>query len=329
MSNLFESQDQESASTSKIREEFNFEVTKEPVVWAEKAEYDDDGVCTNAKDLATGLYVLKRSDRSGVAARVGKQSVTEQYHPHTTDDVVALGEAAQAVFGDLEVECFFKDGQYVIAQPTAAERRQIHGTADSIWQRIVIKASYDMEAFKAAIGFHRDACSNLVMIECVAGVSASIQHRSNLREDMDKLIANFEMLKDGWEGIVDKIQKWATVNISLEEFLKRFLGEEPEWKDKDAGVSGRKRTVWLNKRDRIIERIDEDRRALGQPTLLARPAVNAWEVYNAAQGYIQHDTTMKGKPGSLERACRSIGDKRIRKIENIVDDLVAEATKES
>ena len=67
-------------------------------------------------NMSTPYYGLFRSDNM---ACVGGGSVSDRYTPHTTQDVLALVEAASEAFdGDINVECGFYDGHYVLIQPT-------------------------------------------------------------------------------------------------------------------------------------------------------------------------------------------------------------------
>ena len=70
-----------------VAEKFNFSVDKFPL--------------SGPDNMKTPFYGLFRSDTLDV---VHDASVTARYIPHTTDDVVALTEAAQTVFeGDHSV----------------------------------------------------------------------------------------------------------------------------------------------------------------------------------------------------------------------------------
>lgn len=116
--------------------------------------------------LTTPHYGLFRSDDArcvGVAVRKG-------YEPHTTDDVCALVEAASTAFdSQCKVNCYFADGHFVTVAPGDEYRRNIFGTKDNIWPRMIIRAGYDGRAFRADCGFYRDACRNLAMIRSSHG----------------------------------------------------------------------------------------------------------------------------------------------------------------
>ena len=83
--------------SDKIRSTFNFSVDKFPL--------------SGPDGMSTPLYGLFRSDNSSL---VGSKSVTARYHPHTTDDVCALADAAENAFDDdIDVRCHFRAGHYV------------------------------------------------------------------------------------------------------------------------------------------------------------------------------------------------------------------------
>ena len=85
-----------------VRNEFGFSVDKFPL--------------SGPDGLRTPHYGLFRSD---TGACIGRNSVSGRYVPHTTDDVLALVEAAGSTFGGVQdVRCFFRHGHYIAVQPT-------------------------------------------------------------------------------------------------------------------------------------------------------------------------------------------------------------------
>ena len=122
-----------------ISNTFNFNVPKVPLY----------GMLGNEK-LETGeLFGLYRDDTWQI---VNRASVTKGYHPHTTDDVLALVEATSSLFeGDCNVQCHFNSGHYVSIQPTDEYRRQVYGERDNVWPRVMISAGYDGKPFRAAM----------------------------------------------------------------------------------------------------------------------------------------------------------------------------------
>ena len=177
--------------SDQIRSTFNFTVDKFPL--------------SGPDGMSTPLYGLFRSDNSSL---VGSKSVTARYHPHTTDDVCALADAAENAFdGDIDIRCHFRNGHYVDVKPNIAERKAVYGTADNIWPRVLIRAGYDGESFRASMGYFRDACSNMAMMSMVSGTSVCIRHTSGLRSKMDELIATFNTLKNSWSNLSDVVDQ--------------------------------------------------------------------------------------------------------------------------
>ena len=100
--------------SDQVRSAFDFTVDKFPL--------------SGPDGMSTPLYGLFRSDTSSL---VSSRSVTSRYVPHTTDDVVALSEAADTAFdGDIDVRCHFRNGHYVDVKPNRADRLAVYGTQD-------------------------------------------------------------------------------------------------------------------------------------------------------------------------------------------------------
>ena len=169
-----------------VRSTYNFSVDKFPLFGPE--------------NMKTDQYGLFRSDTGYLN---GIKSVSPRYVPHTTDDVVALCEAASVAFnGVADVECYFRSGHYVVIRPTIEDRRNVFGTVDSIWPRVIIRAGYDGQAFKASIGYYRDMCHNMHIVRATGReTSTVIRHTQNLRTHMDELIEQFGQIKAGWSSL--------------------------------------------------------------------------------------------------------------------------------
>ena len=72
-----------------VENAFNFNVIKMPL--------------SAPDNIRTPYYGLFRDDNSEC---VGNGSVSSRYHPHTTDDVLSLVEAASEAFeGEVELKC--------------------------------------------------------------------------------------------------------------------------------------------------------------------------------------------------------------------------------
>ena len=281
--------------SDQIRSTFNFTVDKFPL--------------SGPDGMSTPLYGLFRSDNSSL---VGSKSVTARYHPHTTDDVCALADAAENAFdGDIDIRCHFRNGHYVDVKPNIAERKAVYGTADNIWPRVLIRAGYDGESFRASMGYFRDACSNMAMMSMVNGTSVCIRHTSGLRSKMDELIATFNTLKNSWSNLSDVVDQMQSREVVLTDFLNQLYPQPTQ-------TEGRGVTMHKNRTESIVRRVMRERLTTGRPTLGQDFKISAWEAYNAVQRYVQHDANArKGFTGEFDRIIRAANDQTVRKAERL------------
>jgi len=288
--------------SQKVSDSFNFTVDKFPL--------------SGPDGMRTPWYALFRSDSESV---VGNGSVTARYVPHQTDDVLALVEsAAEAFDGEIDVNCHFREGHYVSIQPTKHDRLSVFGERDNIWPRVIINAGYDGKAFRATMGYYRDACSNLAMMTKVSGTTVSIRHTSGLRSKMNDLIATFGVLKDSWATLTDVIQNLESRDVQMVNFLNSIYPEPA------ADATQRAATVHRMRTEAIFKRLQSERFRTGRPAMDDGFTVSAWEAYNAVQGYVQHDAQAKtGFKSDFDRILRASRDANVRKAESLVMELVA------
>jgi hypothetical protein len=240
-------------------------------------------------------------------------SVSRLYEPHTTEDIVAICEASEHVFGEIaDVNLGFDDGHYVSVQPTKDRRIEAH-KGDTVWPRLIIEARYG-QAFRASVGMYRDVCRNLAMPRQVEGTRVSIRHTSGLRAKMDDLIADLNMIKGGWDSLAAHIHAMATRRVRLAEFLDAMYPAPPE--NSTARSLGRHRS----RTEAIINRIMRERTALGNADTNLHE-VSAWEAFNGLQGYIQHDKSRRGNPGTFQRAILAMDDSVVAKAESLLMTL--------
>tara|TARA_R110002167_G_scaffold17698_1_gene67279 strand:+ start:1919 stop:2812 length:894 start_codon:yes stop_codon:yes gene_type:complete len=272
-----------------VRSAFNFKIGK----------YKLYGV----DNMPTPLMGLFRED---TYQYVGKTSVTERYEPHTTDDVIALCESAASAFeGEVTLKCHWNNGHYVSIAPTEDYRQNIFGTQDNIFPRVLIRAGYAGKSFQASLGYYRDVCRNMAMLDSVSSCCVNIKHTHSLRAKLDDLIGDMRGLSEGWDNLTNVIQRMETRDVNLAKFLADVYGE-PE---KD---SKRSASVHRNRGEAIYNRIYSERIATGRPNLAGRdPHVSAWEAYNAVQGYAQHDASRKRKPSHFDRMLLGLNDRYV------------------
>jgi hypothetical protein len=287
--------DTDTTMFEKVSNAFNFTVDKFPL--------------SGPDGMKTPWYALFRSDNNQV---VGNGSVTSRYVPHQTDDILAITEAASKVFDDeVSVDCHFRDGHFVTFAPSKERRKAIYGTHDNIFPRIVLRAGYDGTAFKASMGYFRDACSNLHIPRSVGiAVNVTIRHTSNLRKYMNELIADFRSLDAGWDSMVKQIQFMQNRNVQLVEFLNAIYPVPTE--------EGRGLTVHKNRTEAIVRRLLNERNKTGRPNMGSDYMVSAWEAFNAVQGYVQHDATRKsGFKNPMDRIILASKDAAVVKAEQL------------
>ena len=292
MSNAIES----ASASEQVRNAFNFSIDKFPL-------QGPDG-------MRTPWYGLFRSDNGEV---VGDGSVTNRYLPHQTDDVVALVEACESVFDKSSgVSTYFRDGHYVTVAPSKEYRRQIFGTNDNVFPRLIIRGGYDRSAFSVTLGVYRDVCDNLAIIRDVAETHQAIRHTSGLREKMDELVGQFRVLKNGWSNLTDAIVRMQESSVSMVDFLNQVY-PQPE-----LGATDRAVAIHRNRTEAIFRRLRSERWKTQRPSIDNTFTVSAWEAFNAVQGYVQHDATRRrSHRGSFQRILMASKDPHVIKAEQL------------
>ena len=278
----------------KVRSAFNFSIDKFPL--------------SGPDGMRTPFYGLFKSD-DGQA--VGYGSVSDRYTPHTTDDVLALVEAAGVAFdGVADVRCHFDHGHYVTIQPTKEKRLAVYGTKDNVFPRIVIDAGYGGQAFRASLGMYRDACRNMMILRMAEGTNVAIRHTSSLRLQMDELIATFASLEAGWGNLTTVVQQMQNREVQMVEFLNAIYGEPKS-------DEGRSVTMHKNRTEAIFRRLVSERMTTGRGPLGSDFVVSGWEAFNAIQGYTQHDSIRRGRPTEMERIVRALHDNKVAQAERL------------
>jgi len=271
--------------SDQVRAAFDFEVNKLPLFGPE--------------NIPTSNYGLFRSDRTDITSCIGR-TVKAKYVPHTTDDVVAIVEAAQTAFDDdIDVSCHFNEGHYVNISPSDATRRSVFGTKDNVFPRMIVHAGFDGQSFKATLGFYRDACLNLSMMRKLSCTTVSIRHTSRLRDEMDDLIRQLSGLENTWESITEVIDHMENRTVRLHDFLAAVYPAPLE------DESGRTKTIHTNRIKAIFKRLEDERRLTGRGTMPADYAITGWEAYNAVQSWEQHVKPAKVGSTDFDRIIRA------------------------
>ncbi len=302
-----------SAVSASVRAAFDFEVSKYPL-----------SAVMGTEVVPTDQYGLFRSDTGYID---GVKSISGRYVPHQTDDVCALVEAASTMFdGDVVCKTHWNKGHYVSVQPTDEHRRAIHGTADNIFPRVIIRGGFDGKGFHGTMGYFRDACSNLAMLRSVAGTSVSIRHTSGLRDRMNFLIDTFGELKDGWENLATVAKALESKNVKFEDFVDSVFGDRKPDAElfeaaKEPKTKVRAVTAWNDRLQLLNDRIDRERRDTGRvaDADLKNRMVSGWEAFNAIQGYYQHDAqAKKGFKSDFARILRAANERYVHRAESLL-----------
>lgn len=277
-----------------VKNRFPFEVKKFPL--------------SGPDNMKTGVYGLFRDD---TAEFIGSSSVSDRYVPHTTEDVLALVESVDSIFPEFNCSCYFADGHYVFIQPTDDQRRNICGSNDPIFPRLVIRAGLDGQAFKATMGYYRDMCDNLSMLQTVGATSVSINHTRGLSSRMEDLRETFSRLDSSWESVERAANQMQERRVNLAEFVRAVYGEPAEnATDRAVGMHQRRTEAIMVRVLREVSRLGED-----VPSQANGFAVSGWLAYNGVQGYQQHDAVRRGQTSDTDRILKTAQDSNVRKAE--------------
>ena len=246
------------------------------------------------------IYGLFRSDTGQL---IGKSSVTERYVPHQKEHVMKIVEAAINAFGEAsDVQCHFKGGHYVSIAPSRKHRKTVYGN-DTVWPRIIIEAKLaGAGGYCADMAFWRDECSNLAMMKRVEGLKINIRHTNQLPKRVDDLALDLSLLKDKWQQMGNLIDYMTSKEVVVAEVISEIY---PQPDDKTAS---KKR--WVAKVNSIMNRLVRERASVTntpqQPGVMfnmdgSYMKASAWEVYNAIQGYHQHDAPRRTNASNWDR----------------------------
>lgn len=291
-----------------VKSTFDFEVQKFPLFLPDNQR--------------TKLYGLTRSDTGEIVEGTG--SKTKQYEPHTTDDIIALAEAASECFdGEIVCDAHFRSGHYVSLRPTNHDRRTVYNSDDPIWPSIVLSAGFDGKAVIARCGYWRDNCLNLAMMSQVAGTKTSIRHNGNMRFHMDSLLLQFKQLKDSWDNIYSAAMSMQEKTVAIDDFFNSIF-TPPTTEQLEAEKRDRKTNNWQKRQDAMKARIKEERNRMTGLSQEIGTQATVWELYNAVQGYFQHDARSKqGFKSDFDGIIRAANQTEVKRAENLALELAA------
>ena len=268
-----------------LENKFPFSINKEQL-------YHDQGIHrTEPVWKALPYYGLFRSDTDEPVSNI---TVKEGYIPHQTRHIVDIACKISNQFGSHgyetdRVKAYFKNGHYVTIEPNTDYRKRVYHTkTDYYWPRILIQAGLGGQSVRINIGYWRDACSNMAMPKEVQTISINYRHCSPIEERLENLdIAN--VLYSTWNQLKDMIEGMAINKVNLTYTLTNIFG--------DPTPRGHKRALLRN--ETIIKRLIKERTETTNPDRHSHTnftKATAWEMYNAIQGYYQHDAPMRTAP---------------------------------
>ena len=287
---------EQSNITATVQEAFNFTVDKFPL--------------SGPENMKSPFYGLFRSDNSECVGN----AVSARYVPHQSEDIITLVECASEAFqSSVELKCHFKEGHYVMIQPTKEQRKLVFSpnrdSQDAVWPRVIISAGYDGKAFKATMGYYRDVCKNMARVKDVRSTEVSIRHTSGLRGHMDELVRDFQSLKNSWVDLSAMIDQMAAKRVNMVEFLKAVYGEPSK--------EGRETTIHQNRTESIFRRLSSERMQLGLGPIPGNYEISAWEGFNAVQAFAQHDSIARKGSNEMSRILKSMSDANVLRAEHL------------
>lgn len=285
--------------TSTLRRVFNFTVDHFPL--------------SGPEGLRTPWCGLFRSD-TGEA--VGAGSVDRNYVPHTTEDVVALVEAAATAFGGAaNLLCAFSDGHFVIAEPSQEHRYKVYDDGrsggDGIWPRLIISAPYgEAGSFEAAVGYYRDVCRNLTRLRSVPDSAVQIPRTRSLCRRPEELVASLSCLRSGWENLRSAVMRMTARQVNWGEFVRAVYGDQDDEPTTSTSLRG-------TRLEQTTQRLEFDRGRTGQGGIGPKGMVSAWDAFNTIQWYAQHAVERPGDPANADRIRLALDDPAVIRAEEL------------
>lgn len=253
--------------------------------------------------------------------QVSSHSVTKRYRPHTLDQVKRLVEASLSLFPespDFRLMARWNKGHYVHIAPSDAYRESIAGS-DTVWPRLRLSAGYDADTFNFSMLIHRDACVNLMEVDTVGTVTnVRFKHTESLDWKVDDIVEKISKLNGSYHDIINKCRQMREADVSWAETIEHVLGNVQSTRSENEyrGYLRRLRDELINQEGWTQEEVNH--------TIRHERNVPLWSIYNAIQGYRQHDGTRRGRPDSYQRAVAALpaNDQKVRKLNEYASQIL-------
>ncbi len=295
---------------AKIRESFSDKTVSMQGLCHYRQHPLGDKVMSPPEFIDTPHYGLFLPDRNWASLPT---AFKKGYTPHTIEDVVALAKSGMSAFdGDSEIKCHWRDGHYIEVAPSQEYRRQVYGTSDNVFPRMYIRAGYDGKAFSASLGWYRDACQNLSMLQSAGHTTTrKLRHTGSLLVRIDSLVEDFRLVASQWNDTVNTIQEMESRQVNFADFLRAV------YPPKD-NPSKNGETIANNRIETILTRLLRENASTGRPQIVDanNAMITGWQAYNAVQSYVLHNTRRKNND-LFDRAILSFSDSTVKRAEEL------------
>jgi hypothetical protein len=234
---------------------------------------------------ATPFYGLFRTD---TGESIGRHAPKAGYVGHDVDDVAICIEAASIAMEGCQIQCNWNGSAHQVwCQPEKSHRLAVFGKADNIWPRITLHAGYDGRKFRFSIGWYRDICKNMHIPQSLSEMHANVSHTRNMRNKLGELVEQVRELSTQWDTLKSLALHWEATKVDPDEYLTKVFGKTTGNKFADART------------EKIMARIRHERVVSKRP---ANAKYTLWEVFNAVQGFAQHDRNRTVNADEVSRA---------------------------
>jgi len=160
----------------------------------------------------------------------------------------------------------------------------------------MLRASFDGKALLTNLGLWNPVCKNQELFESVKECKATIRHTSNIDFKMENLIRKLSALRQSWCTLDSMIDHMNGQTTHIDDFIAELFPK----KDSKKGE-----TMFNNRKSGIRARIEREQRLTGEGNGLNPTYATNWRIYNAIQGYFQHDSSRNGSTTDIERILSS------------------------
>jgi phage/plasmid-like protein (TIGR03299 family) len=234
--------------------------------------------------LQTGGYVPMRTDTNTFLSKGG---LSKDFTPIQNRDALGIIRQLSGVTNiELKNSGIWSGGAGVFAQVSLGDTGAIGGNDDRVGKYLSVVNSHDgSRALAILITPYRFFCKNQLAkaynkAKKSDDMFITIRHNASAEEKMEELIRTVRIADDVFKYTEDVYQKLATLKINTDAFVEEtFRKIFPI--NSDAGLHAQ--TIWANRIAKAKARFENaDDGRIEKNT--------AWNLYNAVQGTIQHDS---------------------------------------